>query len=77
LRSIAAQGDRRARSIPMAFLVAFVFAAFSGILYFHGPGWPIATVCYNTFDLCQHPIWPLSAALAFGLGGLLFRANQL
>ena len=61
----------------MAFLIAFVFAAFTAILYFNGPGWPLTSVCSNTFDLCQHPGWPLSVALAFGLGGLVFRANQL
>jgi hypothetical protein len=61
----------------MAFLIAFVLAAFTGILYFHGPGWPLGTVCSNTLDLCQHPGWPFAAAIAFGLGGLVFRANQL
>jgi hypothetical protein len=61
----------------MAFLIAFVLGAFTAILYFNGPGWPLTTVCYHTFDLCQHPGWPLSAAIAFGLGGLVFRANML
>jgi len=61
----------------MAFFIAFVLAAFTGILYLNGPGWPLTSVCSNTFDLCQHPMWPLSAAIAFGLGGLVFRANQL
>ncbi len=61
----------------MSFVIAFVLAAFAGMLYFHGAGWPLGTVCSNTFDLCQHPGWPFAGAIAFGLGGLLFRANQL
>ena len=61
----------------MSFLIAFVFAAFAALLYFHGPGWPITSICDRTFELCQHPLWPFYAAIAFGLGGLVFRANQL
>jgi hypothetical protein len=61
----------------MSFVVAFVLAAFTATLYYNGPGWPLTTICSNTFDLCQHPGWPFAAAIAFGLGGLVFRANQL
>jgi hypothetical protein len=61
----------------MAFIIAFVLAAFTGILYYNGPGFPLATICSNTLDLCQHPAWPFAAAIAFCLGGLVFRANQL
>lgn len=61
----------------MAFIIAFVLAAFAGVLYVNGPGWPLGSVCSNTFDLCQHPMWPFIGAIAFGLGGLVFRANQL
>jgi hypothetical protein len=62
----------------MSFIIAFVLAAFTAALYFNGPGWwPINGICSNTFDLCQHPGWPFAAAIAFGLGGLVFRANML
>ena len=61
----------------MSFIIAFVLGAFAALLYFNGPGWPLTSLCSNTLDLCQHPMWPLSAALAFGLGGLVFRANRL
>jgi hypothetical protein len=61
----------------MAFVVAFIFAAFAAVLYVNGPGWPLGTICSNTFELCRHPTWPLYAAIAFGLGGLVFRANQM
>lgn len=62
----------------MSFLIALVLGAFTAALYFNGPGWwPINGICSNTYDLCQHPGWPFAAALAFGLGGLVFRANQL
>ena len=61
----------------MSFFIAFVFAAFAAALHFNGPGWPLTIVCNNMFELCRHPLWPLYAAIAFGLGGLVFRANQL
>jgi hypothetical protein len=61
----------------MSFFVAFVLAAFTGALYLDGSANMLSGVCSHTIDLCQHPMWPLTGAIAFGLGGLVFRANQL
>jgi hypothetical protein len=61
----------------MSFFIAVVLGTLAAILYFHGPGWPLQTFCDYTFELCQHPTWPLYGAIAFGLAGLLFRAGEM
>lgn len=61
----------------MSFLIAAVLGALAALLYFNGSGWPLQTFCDHTFELCQHPLWPLYGAIAFGLAGLLFRINEI
>jgi hypothetical protein len=61
----------------MAFFIAALLGAFAGALYVDGSGHLLSGVCSHTLDLCDHPMWPLTGAIAFGLGGLVFRANQL
>ena len=60
----------------MAFFIAALLAAFSGVLYVAGEGTHFRSVCSYTLDLCQHPFWPLVAACGFGAFGLLFRVNR-
>ena len=60
----------------MAFLVAFLLAAFSAALYFGDQGGQMAFVCSYTLDLCQHPVWPLVAACGFAAFGMLFRVHS-
>lgn len=60
----------------MSFIIAALLTAFSGLLYLSGERIAFNGVCRYTFDLCQHPGWPLVAAAAFAAFGLLFRVQQ-
>lgn len=57
----------------MSFFFAAILAAFSGVLHLAGQREAFTSVCRYSFDLCQHPAWPLYAAGAFLAFGLLFK----
>ena len=61
----------------MSFIIAALLAAFSGVLYLANQRQAFTSVCAYTFDLCQHPSWPLWVAGAFVAFGLLFRADRM
>jgi hypothetical protein len=65
----------------MSFFIAAILGAFSGVLYLADRGQAFTSVCRytytNTFDLCQHPSWPLYVAAAFFIFGMLFRLQKI
>jgi hypothetical protein len=61
----------------MSFFVSSALAALSLVLYLASTRQAFTSVCRYSLDLCQHPSWPLYAALAFVALGLLFRVNRL
>jgi hypothetical protein len=63
----------------MSFFIAAILGAFSGVLYLAGTRQAFTSVCrYSfTFDLCDHPSWPLYLAGAFIVLGMLFRVNRI
>ena len=60
----------------MSFVIAIVLGVFSGLLYLAGERMAFGGVCSYTFDLCQHPGWPLALAAAIAAFGLLFRIQE-
>ena len=61
----------------MSFFIAAILGGLSGVLYLAGERQAFTTVCRYTFDLCQHPSWPLYLAAAFLILGMLFRLQKL
>jgi hypothetical protein len=61
----------------MSFFIAGLLAAFSAVLYLASQRQAFTSVCKYTFDLCQHPTWPLFAAAVFVAFGLLLRVDRL
>jgi hypothetical protein len=65
----------------MSFFIAGILGAFSGVLYLAGTRQAFTSVCRytytSTFDLCQHPSWPLYLAAAFLVFGMLFRLQKM
>ena len=60
----------------MSFFAAAILGVFSGVLYLAGERIVFTPICRYTFELCQHPTWPLWVAAAFVAFGLLFRVQQ-
>ena len=61
----------------MSFFIAAILGGLSGVLYLAGERQAFTSVCRYTFDLCQHPSWPLYLAAAFLILGMLFRLQKL
>jgi hypothetical protein len=61
----------------MSFFIAAILGAFSGVLYLAGRRQAFTSVCWYSFDLCQHPSWPLYLAAAFLIFGMLFRLQKM
>jgi hypothetical protein len=60
----------------MSFFVAAILGAFSFVLYLASERQAFTSVCRYTFDLCEHPSWPLYLAAAFVAFGMLFRLQK-
>jgi hypothetical protein len=67
---VTSQGD------TMSFFIAAILGAFSGVLYLADRGQAFTPVCRYTFDLCQHPSWPLYVAGMFVAFGFLFQLQK-
>ena len=61
----------------MSFFIAAILGGFSGVLYLASQRQAFTSVCRYTFDLCQHPSWPLYLAAAFLILGMLFRLQRM
>jgi MYXO-CTERM domain-containing protein len=61
----------------MSFFIAAILGAFSFVLYLAGERQAFTSVCGYTFDLCQHPSWPLYLAAALVGLGMLFRLQRM
>jgi hypothetical protein len=61
----------------MSFFIAAILGAFSAVLYLAGERQAFTSVCRYSFDLCQHPSWPLYLAAAFVVFGMLFRLQRM
>jgi hypothetical protein len=61
----------------MSFLIAALLAAYAFVLLLANEHHAFAGVCQYSFELCQHPSWPLYPAAAFAAFGLLFRLDQV
>jgi hypothetical protein len=60
----------------VSFFIAAILSAFSAVLFLAGERVAFTSVCRYTFELCQHPTWPLFVAAAFVALGALFQLQK-